>query len=152
MSIENNTTPTELNEIKLPLDGYMLRVIECDKATSKKGNPMLVIKAEVVDHPGLSVNGEQVDINGITLNHWVTLMPKTLGIVNTFHKSVGMPIITESDLSHIDPLMYKGLKFPAVCESVKTEMKGTDGTPVINPATGEQVITYNRNVKMVLSR
>jgi len=150
---EDNPIPVSPEEIKLPLDAYFLRITDAEKKLSSKKQPMVVTTVEIINHPGINLRGQVIDINGLEIIQYTSLSEKALFAINGIHKAVGMPQIKVEDLAGYEPAMLKGLEFAAVCKSESRQMLNEETKqPVLNPYTGEPVVIYNRKISMLIDK
>src|SRR5258706_8119207 len=138
-----NTIPE--NEIRLQSKCYKFRILDCEKQTSKKGNPMLFQTLEIIEHPPYTQDGETLDINGVKILNWSVLTDKSIGAVNSQRESFGLPKVTVKDIDNINPLDYKGAEGFAYAKSESEEMKNdVTGEPVLNPYTNKPEVTWRK--------
>lgn len=139
-------------KIELPKRGYKWRIIEAEKGPSSKGNLMLTFDVELINNQPVQVlnpeTGEKegVDINGLTIRHWVTLLPQTLDRVNQWNSCHGMPKVTLEEMETIDPNLYKGKVGAGIVTGVKKPNLDAEKQPIINEATGKPMTIIERRI------
>lgn len=140
-------------KIELPKRGYKWRIIECDKGASSKGNLMLTVDVELINNPPVMVlnpetgEKEPVDINGLSIRHWVTLLPQTLDRVNQWNSCHGMDRVSLADLENIDPNIYKGKIGQGIVTGQKKPNLDSEKQPIINELTGKPMTVIERRIQ-----
>lgn len=148
-SVENKVA--EAN-VKLPLNSYRLRCIECKSGKSKKGSPQLTQTFEVFGASPIVIDGHTIDVNGVKVNNWATLQDNTLDMFNQMREALDLPPVNSPN-AVLNELEYKGREGAAICVSESLEMKNeVTGEPIINPNNGQPVIQWSRKVKQWLPR
>ena len=132
------------NEGKLILKkrAYLLRILEAKLGVTgpkskEPGSPKLMLTAEIVD--------ENDPIGGVKVTG--TLSTGEWGLTNQFaplHSALGL-LDMEFDPDSINPEIYIGGLFKAVCVTSVTEMKDEDGNPI--PDAADQ---YFHNIDQIL--
>lgn len=152
----STANPSEQNPpqalIRLKRGVYQFRVTDAEKTKSQKGDPMLVLTSEIINHPPLMIGDQEVNVNGIEITDYKTITPKTLPYVNIFHKALGMPVIQEHEIPLVDAAAYKGAEFYAVAESKDEPMLDEDKNPMINPHTGQPLMSVRRKFVSFIER
>lgn len=140
---------------KIPNDVYKFRIKDCKFQKSKAGNPMFVMDCELFGNPPVQCEQgqEPIDINGLSANHWITLIPENLrrGLA-ALHKSAGLPldIALEDILAKPNTDFYKGVKFTARAYSEAQEQKNeVTGQFLKDPNTGEKLVYYALTIKEI---
>jgi hypothetical protein len=146
-----NTIPE--HEIRLANNCYKFRILECERQTSKKGNPMLFQVFEIIENGPYTQDGETLDINGVKIMNWAILSDKAIGVVNAQRDSFGLPKVSVKDLDNINPLDYKGAEGYAYAVSESEEMRNdVTGEPVLNPYTKKPEVTWRKKITRYPSR
>lgn len=143
--MESNTAtapaaPTSSNEIYMPFGIYKLRCLECTKGKSRNDNPQFVMTWEVIEH-------KQEKFNGIKFTNFRTLTEKALFFVNQERQAIGLPDVKASDLETLDPNDYIAAHGYATVQTKINEQKNEEtGEVLVNPNTGEKLITVRREL------
>lgn len=130
---------------RIPRDRYTLKIIEAEFTTSReKKTPYFNFKVELVGNSPIVIDGQEVDINGITGNKSVWLTEKTFsrkGGIGSLHKQLDLPlnITLNQVLAQPNTTMYVGGKFNAVCRTVDDPQKKDNGEPLLDSA-GQQIV------------
>jgi hypothetical protein len=142
-------------------DNFDLKVIKSERGVSQLkpdgsgNNPMNVVDLEFINNPPVSVinpeTGEKelVDINGLQVRNWVTLVPQAINSVNTFRQGLGLPPTTEEKLLEEDGNLYIGKVLKACVRFSGKQMKNSDGQGLTNPYTGKPVLTSERRIMKI---
>jgi hypothetical protein len=141
-------------DIKIPLGSYAFKIKECKKDTSKSsGNPMLVVKAEVVNEGPMIVDGETVDINGLEGTKYISLTEKSIKTLNDFRESCGLEgKVGPADLSNVEPGHFEGRTFTALANTKEEDMVDRDTKqPVINKLTGKPIKSSRFEIGRILT-
>jgi hypothetical protein len=130
----------DISQIEKYEDKFKLRITEVEKKTSQikedgtGGNPMLVLDLEFIDNAPMRVFdsdlGEKVEVNpnGFRVRHWVVFTPKTIGSVNAFLKSIGMPAVKSNDEAlGLDGNQFVGKVLDAWVKFKTRELKNSNG-------------------------
>lgn len=128
--------------------------VKTDEKTGKQtgGNPMDTVDLEFIDNAPINIRNpdtgdiEQVDVNGLQVRTWVTLVPAALGPVNTFRKAIGLPSLTIQELMSSDGNTYNGKVALAMIRFKGREIKNSAGEKVINDHTGKIVTVGERKI------
>lgn len=141
---ENNIPESE---IRLTGEAYKLRCIECERSQSKAGNPMLVQTFEIIENKPIIQEGEEVDINGVKIFNFTSLIDSMHVNVNYQRVALGLVKVTKAELDNINPLDYIGSVGWAYCDSKAEEMKNSvTKQPVINPLTGLPEVIWTKRI------
>ncbi len=139
-------------------DNFDLKAIKSERSISQLkedgsgNNPMNVVDFEFINNPPIQVTNpetgekEAVDINGLQVRNWVTLVPKAINAVNTFRKGLGLEPTTEAKLLEEDGNLYIGKVLKACVRFSGKPMKNSAGETLTNPYTGKPVMTSERRI------
>lgn len=143
-------------KIEIPKKGRKWRVIEADKGPSSKGNLMHTIDVELINNPPVQVRNpetgemEAVDINGLTIRYWLTLLMSTLDRVNQWRTCHGLPPfpkgVSLEELQADDPKQYIGKVGNGIVIGFKKINEDADGQPIINELTGKPMTVIDRKI------
>lgn len=138
-------------DVRLPLQPYDLFVKNGEKkVSSQKQTPFLNLECEIRNAIPLEVDGQQVDINGITVFKPVYLTPKSLRFINEFRRACGMEEISELDIPMERAELYFGKIFKAAIEcSLEPKKDKVSGATLTDPYTNKPVTNIKREVGQV---
>jgi len=141
---------TSTGPIRLPRDSYELRIKEEPTfRMSSKGNPMLTVKLELVSPERKKIDGEERKIAGLEFSDICMLPPSNTFKLEQLHRAAKLPVEFDLDESTGLPvgITYTGLKVWAICKSEESTQMKEDGTPMVNPVSGEVMKANKRSVE-----
>lgn len=139
-------------KIEIPKRGYKWRIVEAEKGPSSKGNLMHTFDMELFGNKPILVRNpdtgenEEVDINGIQIRYWLTLIPKTLDRVNQFRSAHGMDKISVDKLESDNPNLYKGKVGMGIVIGKRVPQLDANEQPIINELTGKPMTQIDRKI------
>lgn len=132
MQVDLTNETTQQGRPFLKSGSYTLRILNCEKAVSKKKNPMLVFKYEIVEpEQVVDDSGAVQKIAGMQLTDWIVFSPdnensrKRLKALNEF---CGIPLKLDID-NPSELLPYRG-------KAVRVQI-ATEGGVLTDDNTGE---------------
>jgi len=145
----NTTAPaaTKPQVPSIPKKIYKLRCVDASNTQTKNGNKNLRIVCEFHPKDGNTptmVNGVCIDGIKITGNSVVT--PKTLYYVNKARSAFGLADIKAEEIESIDAAEFIGNECFAVCIGKTETDNEEDGTPMVDPYTGEPKVINKREI------
>lgn len=125
---------------------YCIRCIAVEKATSKKGNPMLVFKWEIAAPESVQdAEGKTIRITGMQLTDWIVLGQNGFPKLKSLHKAAGLPMSIDTDKPNVKQYIGKAMK---VTLSTETSVLKDDNTneAIVDEETGQPVTTNNYRI------
>lgn len=143
----------DLYKIAIPRQGRKWRIVECVKRPSAKGNLMLEIDVELIDNAPIEVidpdtgSPVSVDINGISIRHWVTLTPNNLDRANQWNKCHELPTFKSlEEMEAADPNLYKGKIGYGITFGAEKNQEDANGQVIKNLRTGAPMTMIERRI------
>jgi len=150
MAIVNLNEVAEMVRPYLKADTYTVRVVDADYRMSSNNNPMLVLTWEIVN-PTTTEDEDKgtIKIAGLQFREFKPLIDSMMHRIKALHRALSLPM-EDFDTENPDLDSYKGKAAYVNIATDVRERQNSDGTPMVNPRTGDPVITYNYNVKEVI--
>lgn len=144
---------------RIPRQIYQFRITEEPTATeSKKGNAMLVFKAECIREQPIEVDGVSYSMNGLDFTTYAVFKDGKNITLRNLHKAGGLPskitIDPESGLpcdEHGNQIRYTGTEFYAYASSETDDDKDEDGNVIVNPITNEPMTITRRRLGNIVT-
>lgn len=131
---------------KIPRDRYTLKIRQAEIKVGQTGdkNKYIECGCELTDNPPVIIDGEEVDINGVTGVKRFFLTEKSLNRLGKLHKQLGLPLnfTLNQLLESPNTSMYVGGKFNAIVMTTLEAQKKENGAPLLD-SDGNQII-YRR--------
>lgn len=90
---------------------YSIRCVECEKATSKKNNPMMVFKWELISPAEVQdATGKAVKIAGIQFTVWIVLNEMSFQKIKALHKTAKLPMTINIKAPDVRQYLGKAIK------------------------------------------
>ncbi len=126
---------------RVPRDKYRLRIMEAEFKQAKTKTNFYEFKCELINNPPIIVDGETIDVNGISGTKRFYLTPKTLSRFGALHKQIGLPLtLTLAQIiAAPNPTVYVGSVFNAICQTTDSPQLKEDGTPLLD-SEGNQIV------------
>lgn len=147
MSDEVKKPSQEAYEVRLN-DTFRLRVLECKRTKSSKGDPMLEMTYELYDNSPIEHEGKKIDINGLQIKKWSVMTEKALKFFNKERKALSLPELSDPDsYGSVDARDYINQIGWALVSSELVEKKNeVTGKPILNPYTQKPLVDLRRNI------
>lgn len=129
---------------------YSVRATECEKQTSKKQNPMLTFKYEIVAPDSITDNeGRSVAIKGLGVTDWVVLNENGFPKLKSIHKLSGLPMTIDVEKPNTKQYVGKAFKVQLVTEASVVKDENT-GEPMLDDE-GKPITTNNYKIVRFIS-
>lgn len=143
-------TPVRLNHV------CKLRIKEVKPHTKQDtGAKSIKVEFEIADVGGqqsIHIDGVERGVSGITLRRYVSVEQDKLGSLAALHKAAGLPLEFEFSEDMVPMVDYVGAELSAHVRSKQQTRNGDDGQPLVNPNTGEALVSYQHEISEFLKR
>lgn len=142
------SSPIRLNNV------FKLRCKTAAPHTNPEGKRSIKFEFEIAEPVMVVQDGEERDVTSINLRQYMSIEEGKLGRLASLHRACGLPLDIEWNEENNMPtnVDYVGAECWAYLTSKQDTRKDSGGQPLINPNTGEALVSYQHEIREFLKR